>query len=375
MSLSLPAEPPRARSLTRVVPELLAALGGGGEWFGPATSAIVFVVDGLGARNLGARTGHSRFLAERGGRRDVARSVFPSTTVASLTSLLTGVDPGEHGLVGYRVRIPGTDDAPNQLKGWETDGLDPRTWQRAQPVFEREAADGRPCFVVSRPKFVGSGFTTATMRGAEFVPAPNADTGAAIAADLAAQHPGSLVYLYAPELDGIAHRRGWESDEWAEGLETVDAAARSLAAALRPGVGALVTADHGIVDVPRHRHVLLSEGDGLVDDVRVIGGEPRMLHLYAEEGREDAVLGAWRASESARSWVVSRDEAIDAGLFGRVDDAVRARIGDVVVAARSGIAYYDDRLSDKGPQNMVGQHGSLTDEERTVPLIRLGAFA
>ena len=64
-----------------------------------------------------------------------------------------------------------------------------------------------------------------------------------------------------------------------------------------------------------------------------------------------------------------------AGLFGAVDDDVRERIGDVLVAARARIAYYDDRLADKAAQNMIGQHGSLTDEERTVPLIPLGAFA
>ena len=375
MSLSLPADPPRARSLTRVVPEVLASLSGRGDWFPPAASAIMFVVDGLGARNLAARSGHARFLSETGAKRDVARTVFPSTTTAALTSLLTGVDPGQHGLVGYRVRIPGTDEAPNQLKGWETHGLDPLTWQCAQPIFERESADRRPCFVVSRAKFEGSGFTTAIMRGATFVPAVSSLDGAQLAADLVAQHPGALVYLYAPELDAIAHQRGWESDEWASALETVDAAARSLAAALPAGAGALVTADHGMVDVPRHRQLLLSDGDDLVDGVAVIGGEPRMLHLYAEPGRGDAVLAAWRASESARSWVLSRDEAIIAGLFGPVAPDVRDRIGDVLVAARSGVAYYDDRLVDKAPQKMVGQHGSLTDEERTVPLIRLGAFA
>ncbi|QIG40650.1 alkaline phosphatase family protein [Microbacterium sp. 4R-513] len=375
MSLSLPAESPRARSLTRVVPEVLSALDGRAEWLAPATSAILFVVDGLGARSLAARAGHARFLAERGGRKDVARSVFPSTTAAALTSLMTGVDPGQHGLVGYRVRIPGTDLAPNQLKGWETDGLDPYSWQRAQPLLERESARGRPCFVVSRPKFAGSGFTKAILRGAGFVSAKTAAEGAEIAADLAARHPGALVYLYAPELDGIAHQRGWESDEWASGLETVDAAARALSSALAPGVGALFTADHGMIDVPRHRQVLLTEDDPLVDYVRIIGGEPRMLHLYVEPGREASVLQAWRESESSRSWVLSREEAIDAGLFGTVVPEVRERIGDVVVAARASIAYYDDRLDDKGPQNMVGQHGSLTDEERTVPLIRLGAFA
>ena len=73
--------------------------------------------------------------------------------------------------------------------------------------------------------------------------------------------------------------------------------------------------------------------------------------------------------------MLTRDEAIAAGLFGTVDDVVRPRIGDVLVAARQSIAYYDDRVTDTSSQKMVGQHGSLTSEERTVPLIRLGAFA
>ncbi len=196
-----------------------------------------------------------------------------------------------------------------------------------------------------------------------------------LAADLAARHPGSFVYVYAPDLDAIGHKRGWQSDEWVAALERVDAAARALDGALARGTGLVITADHGMVDVPRHRHVLLTEGDGLVDGVRHIGGEPRMLHLYAEPGAEERVLDAWRAAESSRSWVLSRSEAIEAGLFGPVADEVRARIGDVLVAPRAGIAYYDDRLADKGAQKMIGQHGSLTHEERIVPLIRLGAFA
>ena len=78
-----------------------------------------------------------------------------------------------------------------------------------------------------------------------------------------------------------------------------------------------------------------------------------------------------------RPWAANNCKwcATDAGLFGPMSPDVLPRLGDVIVAARSGIAYYDDRLADKGPQRMVGQHGSLTDEERTVPLIRLGAFA
>lgn len=374
MSLSLPADPPRTRSLTGVVPQMLAALDGTSEWLRPASSAIVLVVDGLGSHNLVARSGHARFLSAAGGKKDVAWTVFPSTTASALTSLLTGAQPGVHGIVGYRVRVPGTDDVVNQLRGWDSDELSP-SWQRSEPFTAAMSATGRPSFVVSKGEYAGTGFTHATMRGAQFVASEDIGQRVLIAADLAARHPGSFVYVYTPDLDAIGHKRGWQSDEWVAALERVDAAARALSGALAPGTGAVVTADHGMIDVPRHRHVLLTDETELIEGVRLLGGEPRMLHLYAEPGESDAVLGRWKAAESGRSWVLSRREAVAAGLFGAVDAEVEARIGDVVVAARSGIAYYDDRLEDKGAQRMVGQHGSLTPEERTVPLIRLGAFA
>lgn len=371
MSLSLPAEPAGARSLTGVVPQVLAALDARSDWFAPATSAIVFVIDGLGARNLSARAGHARLLAQAGTKKDSARTVFPSTTAAALTSLLTGVSPGEHGIVGYRARIPGTDHVANQLRGWETDGLPP-TWQRAVTLLESEPR--RQSFAVTKREYAGTGFTAATMGAAQFVGENDLTARVEVAADLAAKHPGSFVYLYAPDLDAIGHRRGWESDEWIAGLERIDAAARRLTTVCSADTGIIVTADHGMVDVARHRHVLLSDGDALLDGVRLIGGEPRMLHLYTEPGEAARVLATWRNDESSRSWVLSREEAIEAGLFGAVATEVRDRIGDVLVAARSAIAYYDDRLADKKPQNMIGQHGSLTPDERVVPLLRFGAF-
>jgi len=376
MSLSLPVDPPAARSLTDVVPQLLAATSGRSTWFPAVRSAIVVLVDGLGRSNLSARAGHARFLTARMGKRHSARTVFPSTTATALTSLLTGRPAGEHGIVGYRARIPGTDELPNQLKGWETHGLDPAGWQRAVPLLSAEAAAGRPCFVVTKRMYAGSGFTAATQRGADFVAAESIEERLERAAELAARHDGAIVYTYIPELDSLGHAHGWESERWIAGLERLDAAVAALAPSLAHDVGALVTADHGMVDVPAHRHVLLTPDTELVDGVRLVGGEPRMLHLYAEEGAASDVHARWVAAESARSWVITRAEAIAAGVFGEaVHPEVAARIGDVLVAARAAVAYYDDREADKKPQRMVGQHGSLTDAERVVPLIPLGALA
>jgi predicted AlkP superfamily pyrophosphatase or phosphodiesterase len=374
MSLSLPAPHAEARSLTDVLPIVRGALEGTSGELPPARSGIVFVVDGLGARNLAARRAHGRFLAAAMGRRDVAHTVFPSTTAAALTSLLTATNPGEHGVVGYRARVPDTGEVANQLNGWDDGTLDPLVWQRAEPFFAREAAAGRACFVVSKPEYTTSGFTQATLRGAEIHGAASLTDRVDLAAHLARGTAGSLTYLYAPELDTAGHRHGSESDEWAFALEDLDAAARRLHDAAGRDVGIILTADHGMVDVPAHRQVLFGDGP-LTDGLHAVGGEPRMLHLYADAGAEPALRAAW-AEESSRAWVMSRVEAIEAGLFGSVvDPAVRERIGDVLVAARGRVAYYDDRVADTSPRKMVGQHGSLTDEETTVPFIRLGAFA
>jgi hypothetical protein len=140
-----------------------------------------------------------------------------------------------------------------------------------------------------------------------------------------------------------------------------------------------VTADHGIVDVPARSHVLVDSAPELIDGVRFVAGEPRCLQLHFEpelsEGLREALIDRWRASESDRSWVVSRDELIASGWLGEVLPEVRPRIGDLIVAARKSIAYYDSRTAGQHARAMIGQHGSVTQPELRVPLLRFGAFA
>jgi hypothetical protein len=57
-----------------------------------------------------------------------------------------------------------------------------------------------------------------------------------------------------------------------------------------------------------------------------------------------------------------------------VDAEVAPRIGDLIVAARKRIAYYDSRAASQKGRSMIGQHGSWSPEETTVPLLRFGAY-
>lgn len=381
----LPAAFSTRSSLAAVLPSSLAALGGEvNEIALPKVDrAVVIVVDGLGASALRARAGHARSLAPLLTKSTTIDAGFPTTTAAALTTFATGTFPGEHGLVGYRVLDAANDRIVNQLNGWD-ERLDPATWQRSRTVFERAAAEGTRSWAIGLPKYADSGFTRAILRGADYVSARTMADRFDAAERILAQPEPSLTYLYIAELDHIAHSTGWESSEWTAALEALDSLVASFTRRLGPKQGALLTADHGVIDVPPSGHILFDTAPELVQGVAAIAGEPRCLHLHLAGGGNQAeaeksaaeLADRWREVEGDRAWIATRAEAVTAGWFGpTVHPDVLPRIGDVLVAARKRVAYYDSRDTCSTGRNMVGQHGSLTADETRVPLLRFGAFA
>jgi hypothetical protein len=343
----------------------------------PVDTAIILLVDGLGVETLAARAGHARTLAAASGAKNVIESGFPTTTASALASLTTGVSPGEHGLVGYTVLDPAHDRIVNQLSGWDA-LMPPEVWQREPTLFESAPGLGIEPIAIGVERYRTSGFTRAVLRGARFEAAPSIAARAQRAIDELRGSHRRLIYLYVPELDQAAHAHGWQSEQWTTALEATDAAVRELSAALGPRQGLIVTADHGLLDIPQHSHVLLDD-PALLDGIRFIAGEPRCLQLYFEPDlvgpQRDALVEAWRRREGHRAWIATRDEAIAVGWFGTVHPEVLPRIGDLIVAARKAIAYYDGRLTDPPGRSMIAQHGSWSPAELRVPLLRFGAFA
>ncbi|MGV8857254.1 alkaline phosphatase family protein [Rhodoglobus sp.] len=377
----LPALNPDSANLTDVLSSSLQAIEGEANRLSlpSVRHAVVVLVDGLGAQSLKARAGHARTLSSAFSKTSVIQSGFPTTTAAALASLTTGARAGQHGLVGYSALDTVNDRVVNQLSGWDA-RLDPAVWQRVPTLFERASERGHTAVAVGAARYRDSGFTRAVLRGAKYVAAGSlADRLRAAVAVAGSSDAASLTYVYAPELDMAGHANGWQSPQWTHALEALDGALAGVVGQLADDQGMLVTADHGMVDVPAHAHVLFDTSPELLAGVRHVAGEPRCLQLHYEPSlttdERTEVFDRWYAAESHRSWVVSRDDAIAAGWFGDVAPAVAPRIGDIIVAARKAIAYYDSRIPNDHGRLMVGQHGSWTDDELRVPLVRFGAFA
>ncbi len=377
----LPAAPAFGqRSIAEVMTSAAASLGVPGfenKLNLPAAKRVcVVLADGLGRNLLKQKIAHTPFLRTvlQTGQGQVPVSLdsaFPSTTAASLASFGTGLSAGQHGMVGYDVLDPDQDRVVNMLSNWDA-GVDPRTWQPFPTVFER-AAEHVDVTTVSLPQFSTSAMTEAALRGGRFITGTTSHARTEAAAEAMAVAGPSLMYFYVNELDKAGHRHGCQSPQWEYQLEELDATVRRLSATLPAGTTVLLTADHGMVDVPESQRIDYSAEPALVAGVRHTAGEPRMVHLYLEDGRDDAararLLANWRARFGDRIWAFTREEAIAGGLFGDVRPEAALRIGDIMIAARDSLALYDTRRVRPTALEVVGQHGSLTKAEREVPLL------
>jgi Type I phosphodiesterase / nucleotide pyrophosphatase len=356
-------------SLADVLPSALTALAAPG-WQGPialpaAQSYVVFLVDGLGWELLRRHRDVAPYLNALADDAAPITCGVPSTTATSLTSLGTALAPGQHGVVGFTSRVPGTDRLLDALR-WDQP-VDPREWQPHETVFGRARAAGVAATTVSKRAFEGSGLTVASQRGAEYI---GADTpGERISATVrAAEAPRSLVYVYEGELDSTGHAKGCESWAWEHQLGVVDSFAQRMREALPTGAALLVTADHGMVDVGPDQRVDVDDRPELLDGVSLLGGEARFRHLYCAGGAVESVAQAWREGLGDRAIVLTRDEAVGRGWFGQVDPLVRPRLGDVVVASLGSHAVVSTRRF-KHESRLIGFHGSLTPDEMLIPLL------
>jgi hypothetical protein len=362
-----------AGSLASVMPSVADRLGvsryAGRDVFDlPAVPrTVVVLVDGLGHDLLLQRSGHAPFLRSH---LPSARRIpcgFPTTTATSMGSLGTGLLPGAHGLVGMQVLDPDTDRLVNELS-WE-DGPDPVRWQPHETVFEALEDAGVSVTMVGPWYFKGSGLTTAALRGGGFRSGGSLDDRVDAVSSAVREAKRSLVYLYWGEVDKVGHVHGCQSWQWGDEVESVDAALSRLAARVPDDTSIVITADHGMVDVPFEARIDLAHEPELMHGIRHLGGEPRCLQLYTEVGERDAVASMWSSRLRGSATVHTREQLLDDGWFGPVRPEVRPRIGDLVVITQPSFAVVHSGLMRPEIVRLLGLHGSTSEAELAVPVI------
>ncbi|MBT1017981.1 alkaline phosphatase family protein [Canibacter sp. lx-72] len=351
--------------LAGLLPKALAQLQSGN-----VTRVVAVVVDGLGWQNLLDYKHLAPHLMSLSRRR--IETVTPTTTAAALTTIATGVLPGDHGLVGYKILNPATGKLTKVLQDWR-DIKNVRSWQLAPTVFERVREEGFAAQVFARPEHCDSGLTAAILTGTDYVGGKRIrDRVAALSAHL--KQASGLYYLYIDELDQAGHKFGCHSAQWQRVLQEIDVTVGHFLETLPQGVGGFLTADHGMIDVPDKAKRVLEERITLPAET-LVGGEGRFRSLYLKFPTEaEALARQIQEREGDACFAGTKAELINSGVFGRVRDGVAARMGDVFIVARKNYSYLSTSEADYY-RKMIGQHGGLTDSETGIVLLTAGALA
>lgn len=335
------------------------------EWF-PAScrtahQIVLLVLDGLGWDQLQDHAEQIPELTTGDGVR--ITTVAPTTTATALSSIATGLTPGEHGLIGYRMLLGG--EVLNVLR-WNTAHGDRRRSQPPRDVQPFPPFMGKSVPVISPAELQDSAFTEAHLRGS--VPAGwRAPSAIPVEIGRQLRDGRPFVYAYYGGVDKTAHERGFGQFYDAE-VRFANGLISAIRAQLVRGAILLVTADHGQVHVGDNTVVPDPE---LLKMVALQSGEGRFRWWHANRGAAPALIEAATDAYGDVAWVVTREQTIDEGWFGPVvSPPVAARLGDVALVPHAPVSFHDP--ADHGAFPLICRHGSLTSAEVMVPLVAMG---
>jgi len=354
-----------------------------------ARRVVMVVLDAVGylhlQRILAKEDSVLRRLAQAG-RLVPLTSVFPSTTVAALTTLWTGQTPLGHSFVGTRLLLREQGVLANMLRlapaasrqrgvlldwGWK-----PEEFVTVPSLGQQLTEDGVKTVAHTRRSFIGGALTRVFLRGMEDV------RGYVGFSDMwinlrhtLCEHSSERLFasIYWGGLDTTGHTYGPDEEPFRAALRHL---ARSLEedlldrlpAAAREGTLLLVTADHGQTATPPERVVHLPDHPALRETLLLPpAGEPRAAYLYVRPGQAETAQAYVAEHLADRFVLVETERALAAGLFGpgEATPEVHARLGNLLLLARD-----DVRLEAKEKKaTILGHHGGLTAEEMLVPLL------
>lgn len=319
-------------------------------------NVVLLVMDGMGVNVLNRNLPKDAFLHRQ--LRQQISSVYPCTTTAAITSILSGKTPMEHGWIGYSNYFREADQCIDLFSNRESG--------------TKNAASGE--HLPNRLLAYEDIFTQLGDRVKTYAVSPFSEYAANTMEEvcghievLCRQRHKKFIYAYHYQPDYDMHDYGVSASEIQRRMVDYNRRLDGLAASLKDTL-LLITADHGMTDI----HMQCVEDTPEISQalVRHICMEPRCCSLYVKKECKADFKQRFLRAFGDEFLLVPHDEFLQSGLMGsgiphpKVPDFV----GDFVAIAVSHTAlWYRD--VDGECNDFHGAHAGLTTEEMMVPLL------
>ena len=363
----------------------------------PYERVILCFIDAFGWRFFERYQDRYPFLSRfaRDGMVTKLTSQFPSTTVAHLTAIHTGLPVGQSGLYEWFHYEPRVDAviAPllfsyagdTERETLARSGMRPEDLYPQATIYREFAKRGIASFVLQSKAYTPSAYSDVVHAGARVLPFTDLVDGLTTLRDLVMAHAGPAYYfLYFDRIDAASHRYGVDSPQLVAEMDACFAALETLLHSELQGklndALLLLTADHGQVEIDPARAIYVNERLPLLPSWleadrwgRPLApvGSPRDLFLHVKEAHLEEAQGVLREEVRGRAEVHLVADLIAQHFFGSEPPSpiFLNRVGNLVI-----LPYRNESTWWRGSGHLVrdyGYHGGLTPEEMEPILLAL----
>ena len=320
-------------------------------------NVVMILCDGMGSLILDRMLDKDDFLIRN--RIKTITSVFPATTVAATTSMTTGLNPSESGMLGWDMYYKEIDKTisvfRHALKGDSTHTVLPEAYE-----YNMRHMKTKTIMDEINEKTDFKGYTLYPF-GAN--PYANREDMYQIIADICKNDSKNYIYAYDTDPDETMHYIGCDKPKIKEIIKDINNRIELLSKELRDTV-IIVVADHGHINV---ENIFLDDYPDIVECLlRNTSLEPRAVNFFIKPDKKEIFVKLFNKYFGNDFDLYPMDEVITSKLFGdgEENEIFRDSLGDYLAIAKS-----NKTLIYGGMTPYKSHHAGYTDDEVMVPLV------
>ena len=320
-------------------------------------NVVTILFDGMGSKILDKiLPSNSFFLSHR--LKEIS-TVFPATTVAATTSITTGLNPVETGMLGWNMYFKEIDKTIATFKGCEKGSKDKSPLEEAE-TFKKKYMKTKTIMEDINEKGKYKGYKLFPF-GKE--PYGDLEEMLNMIRKLCSEDGKKYIYAYDTEPDHLMHRFGTYCSEVKDLIRYRDIMVEKLCDKLENTV-IFIVADHGHIPV---ENIHLENYPEIIECLEQNTSiEPRAVNFFIKKDKKQKFVQVFNESFGDDFDLYPKQEVIDSKLFG---DGEENPIFDSALGDFLAIAKENKTILFNGDTEFLSQHAGITDDEILVPLI------
>jgi len=319
----------------------------------PYKNIVLMLYDGMGSNILKRNLKNTDFL-NKNKLMDID-AVFPPTTTASTTAVLTGKNPNEHGWLGWDLYFKSIDETVTMFTNYikDTDKLAP-----IENISEKTYPNTRII------ESIGTKVNAISISPFSDHPYKGIDDMHNKILETINNGQENFIYAYLEDPDKTMHMNGTDSEITKNLFEELNAKTEKLCQNLKDTLLILI-ADHGHLN---SEPINLSNYPDIFNLLkRTTSIEPRATAFFIKDDKKEAFKDLFNKYFKEDFLLLDKNEVIENKIFGTGENNSHFEevIGDYLAIATSNkyIIY-----NENGPE-FISAHAGITEDEVLVPLI------